>query len=382
MKNDPAVTHRQFVSYLLNLDKTETLETIKDLRQEDTVIDLLFALLEDLKQYVQDQHPPQAKVAAVSFSEIEELLLRLYSGNYNPKEAQRFVQALKTSPRFYHRVLAKLRQLAWVSEVADIPEMHEVQIKSDEDILADYILPSAYRQTRTQVTAPEKKPKNILDKLKSLHFPPNPVPKYAVALAVLLALVIFTPNIFLNLQKQGLFDQYLIPAEYEGSTLRAGSPVSDADADERNFSNRFELSMADFLTGNYLAAIENFHSMEKVAEEFESKDPDERGLPRLLRDYYFFYGYSHLAVAKPGIIDFNRKDEKYHLQEAMRLISSAKTIAQQFNLDKMDRETYFLALANGLIGRNRTAIEQLQQITPESNYLRKANRLIQEWADN
>lgn len=379
MENEPRVPHRQFVEWLSNLDDDKVVRDMEKLSKTDESLDRLFFLLKELTPYLQEKHSPDRQIASASFSDIEELLLPLYSGNYKAEQARQFVQGMKTSPLFYNRVLAKLRQMASMAQTTEVPEMADVKMKSDQEILEEYILSNNQERTETRVAASKGRMTGILEKIRNFLFPLNPLPKYAFAMAVALILFVLGPNIQHNLDTRSLFEDYLVEVAYGHSGMRTGSAVLDGNPDAQDFVMHFEMTIANYLISDYRAAIEGFEALEPAAIDLVA-GADDDGFPSLIRDYYFYYGYSHLAVAKPAVIDFKRNEEMYHLSEAIRLFAEAELLAQSHALDNLDRETYFSALANGLIGNKRVAVEKLRQISANSDYFEDADRLIKKWS--
>lgn len=382
MKNKAALAHPEFVSLITTLDKVETIENIRSLREQDASLNSLFEIIEEMEYRAKMENElPSEMPAPKSFDEIEDLLIKVFSGDYQDDEAQKFISGMVLSPLFYQRALLKLRQLAMVTASEDVPEMANVQIKSNQEILESFIL-TAHAQDEEM--APSRKERNILEsfleKLQNLLFPANALPKYALAFATVIFLGIMIPNISSNLGRQNLLENYLISVNYDGSALRAGSTIADGSAEQQNFLSNFELAMGDFVTGDYLNAIQSFKALEPAAGGVRSVSR-ENNLLSLLRNYYFYYGYSHLALAKPGLIDFKETNEKEHLQEATRLFLNANSIAEKHNLDNLQRENYFIALATGLSGNKESAVQMLRQIHKGSGYFKDAERLIQEWAN-
>lgn len=382
MKNKAELSHKEFVSLIAIPENGETKERVRNLREQDLALNSLFEIIEEMRNQVHIETEADPKILAPkSFDEIEDLLLRIFSGDYQPSEAQNFVNSIFSSPLFYQRVLLKLRQLAMVTAAEDIPEIANVRVKSNKEILESFILADTIKHEKL---APFRKQKgkfeDLFEKLQNLLFPPKALPKYALAFAVVIVLGIMIPNISSNLSRQNLLDNYLTSVNYERSALRASSPQMSGSAEVQSFLNNFELAMGDFLTCSYAEAIRDFKILEPKADDLRSAASDKRVLS-LIRNYYFYYGYSHLALAKPGLIDFKEGNERQHVQEAARFFLISNSIAEKHKLDNLQRENYFIALATGLSGKKEHAIQILRQINKGSEYYRDAERLIQEWAN-
>lgn len=382
MKNKTILAHKEFVSLITSPDEIETSERIRNLREQDAPLNSLFEIIEEMKFQVQIEPEMKPEIFSFkNFDEIEDLLIRVFAGAYQSNEAQNFMDGIIFSPLFFQRVLLKLRQLALITTSEDLPEMANVQVKSNQEILERFILTDI---TKHEELAPSRQAGNrsesFLERLRNLIFPPNALPKYALAFATVILLGIMIPNITGNLSRQNLLDDYLISVNYESSALRAGSPQISGSAELQNFVNNFELAMGDFLTSDYAVASKSFKSLESTATRLRSSSLDKNVLS-IIRNYYFYYGYSHLALAKPALIDFNEGNEKQHLQDATRLFQNAKSIGDRHNLDNLQRENYFIALAAGLSGNKESAIQMLQKIPKASEYSSDAERLIREWVN-
>lgn len=383
MKNKVELSHTEFVSLIAAPEKGEVIERIRNVREQDPAVNSLFEIIEETKSRVQIETEIEPEILPPkSFDEIEDLLIRLYAGDYEGAEVQNFIDGVISSPLFYQRVLLKLRQLALVTASEDVPEMANVQVKSNQEILDSFILTDTVKDNEEFVPYRKQKSKfeDFLEKLQTLLFPPKALPKYALAFAAVIILGIMIPNISNNLGRQNLLDDYLIDVNYESSVLRAGSSQISGGAEAQNFVNSFELTMGDFLTGAYAEAIRGFKPLEPMADDLRTASADKKVLS-LIRNYYFYYGYSHLTLAKPGIIDFKESNERQHIQEATRLFLIANSIAEKHNLDNLQRENYFIALATGLAGNKESAVQMLRQIPTGSEYYRDAGRLIQEWVN-
>ena len=100
----------------------------------------------------------------------------------------------------------------------------------------------------------------------------------------------------------------------------------------------------------------------------------------VVRDYYFYSGASHLALARSHRVQLDAAERQRHLEAAIALLSQSLELAQAHRLPEVDREHYFLGLAHGLAGNPIEAIVQLNRLTPESPYYETSQNLVKRWA--
>ena len=72
-----------------------------------------------------------------TFDEIDELLNKLYTGDPSSEDKKVFLMGLYHSEKFYQRVLLKMGQLVPALEEELLPSLTDIQIQSDEQILAN-----------------------------------------------------------------------------------------------------------------------------------------------------------------------------------------------------------------------------------------------------
>ncbi|MGH7599640.1 MAG: hypothetical protein ACREOI_25065, partial [bacterium] len=164
-----------------------------------------------------------------------------------------------------------------------------------------------------------------------------------------------------------------------GVALRTPSEEREDDLRLERFYNRFLAAMTEYKNLNYAGAVELLTSLQLQAQQLLAPAVNDTVLA-IVRDYYFYSGASHLALARRHRVQLDAAERQRHLEAAIALLSQSLALAQEHRLPEVDREHYFLGLAYGFMGNAEQAIFQLSRLTPESPYYEMSQKLVKHWA--
>lgn len=191
MKAQLKISHQEIVAYLHGNINQERWEEILKVREEDPVYEFLFNLIDELKSKVtiKEQLASNADVL-LTFSALDDLLMRTFAGITEPTDAQQFIDGLMFSPLFYQRLIIKLSTVTPEIVLDEVPEMAQIKVKSDEEILSQVVAQVKGDEPSAEIE-PYSKPIRIWDKIREFPLlPPTLVPRLPYAFATLLFLTL------------------------------------------------------------------------------------------------------------------------------------------------------------------------------------------------
>lgn len=380
------ISHADIVAYIRGECDSQVQQFIERKRESNTVYQLLFQLVERTQTRADTtMAPDKIKQPALSFSRTEQLLERLFSGDFTGEDAQLFYDGLISSPVFYKRLLDRLQfAVPQLSQTPD-PDLAKVKMKSDEDVLTE-VLDISAQETETEEIASERKTSfslsTIFGSLKNLIKIPAPSPRLALVLsgvsAVIILFILGYNSIFRTDGSYSYLPDNRVPYEYDSSSFR-GTEADLKTADDPllfSFIRDFKNGIGYYMVQEYESAIYIFENLETAVARLESKNI-EAEYYSYFRDLFFFNGMSHLAL-------FSRKEtlKEYktnHLSAAMNSLERAAALVSKYNLENPDREAYYLGMAYGMAGRYEIAIVQLSSVTAESQFFGESQKLLDKW---
>ena len=129
LDHHPEITQYQILAYLQKNLTPEEQQKITKIRNEDPKFDFLFDLVDQQKSKatIRKQKSTNLNVSS-TFSELDKLLLRVFSAQTRSDDAQRFIDGLMFSPLFYQRLLVKLASVTPEIAAQVVPEMARMQL--------------------------------------------------------------------------------------------------------------------------------------------------------------------------------------------------------------------------------------------------------------
>ncbi len=178
-ENRQRLSHEQVRKYI----DGQPDERIAKFRQDDDTYQLFFEILDELRSGERvSQEKPDFDMQKL-IRRTEDALIRMASGDFSQTDAGYLLNAIYHSPLFYERLILKLEQIAPAIAGKELPEMSEIAIPDDDEIL------------RKLTVLKDKKTErfNLKDKLnKLLDFiilPQKPIPRLAYVLTIIFIVV-------------------------------------------------------------------------------------------------------------------------------------------------------------------------------------------------
>ena len=385
MGNFNTLPHEQVVAYVRGENTQEIRTRMLERNGNNTAYVLLFDLIDRFRRRIRVRERPPATPLPESFAAVEEMLLRFFSGEARDEEAQQLFDGLIASPHFYQRLLAKLTLIAPPQALDDVPAMARIHIRTEDEL---------FEQIKTGATidrepVPERRSHStspVWEKLRKWGEAITRAPKYAFAVPLVIVGVLM---LYMQVAKNKNIDALYVydqemPYPYIGG-LRSGSQLPEEKSHYYPFISNFKLGMSDYVGHDYRQVIQTFKKIEPAAQrlmqELQTNRQADEKLLRELRDYYFYLGLSHLAVARTRIKPPNPAEKTRHLQAATQYLARADSLARSHPAaEENDRETYFLGLAYGFGGKLDSARVWLKRIDSNSSFYQKSAPLLKAWA--
>lgn len=381
MKKKQEIKHEEFSAYLRGELNAELQESIEKIHNENPVYHLLFELIEKVKSSTGPEPPEEP---TISFSRIEQLLERLFSGEFDETDAQQFYFGVLQSPLFYKRILDQLQfAIPELSQEPD-PDLANVEMKSDEAILAEVFNSQQTEEDeiQKQTVQPKFKPGRLFDSIKNFVRIPRFSPRFAFAATGFVAIIILFVFGYNSIFKSNNYYPYLsenrVPYEYDSSTFRGAEQDMNATDDALLFSfiRDFKNGVGYYMVREYESAIYIFENLESSLPILEAKDSEGK-YTTYFRDLHFYNGLSHLAVASKK--ETGKTEKSKQLEAAIISLERATSTLAKYKLNNADREAYYLGLAYGLNGQRHLATDQLASINQESQFYDESRTLLKKW---
>ena len=385
----PILPHEQIVAIISGNSDPPVQALVDQLKNENDVYQALFELIDWCKSHEGSSRPSTTHSFPTTFPAIESVLLRIFSGEGGREEASQLLAGLLTSSIFYQRLLVKLASLTPQLSPAEAEELESITIKSDDEILALVkeaaggtpepshkrsvwsVLADTFRQVRTEVL---ESLQGSLDSLARL-----PRPAYAIPLLVLAGIGIYSQFRHQATGQPYVFDNE--PPPLFASGLRGPDSSAAEDSLLMAFRAAFKLALSDYKLCNYYQVISALEDLEPIAAALQTKEEIEYDAT-LLNDYYYCFGVSHFALSRSHRFKLDAQERRQHGEMAIQLLTRALALAEAYQLSNLDRDTFFLALAQGFAGDRQAAISQLNKIPTMSTYYDESIELIKRWSES
>jgi hypothetical protein len=376
--------HQQFVAYLLGKSDREAQASIRRLAEEDGAYQVLFELIDRFKRQATLRAQPKIARLPETFHEVEEMLEGFFSGKAGDEKAQQFLDGLVTSPQFYQRLLAKLKVVAPQMASDEIPEMSQIRIESDEEILEKVIAGANGKTLPAFDNNFARVMPNLLANLGKFIDGVFRKPRLAFAFALMLAVVSITVW-QVEKNRYGLDEAYSYDTKVPYPFVSGWRGPSSSAADEalfHSFVNAYKLGMTNYVVCDYAGAINVLEKWDSFAAGLLPKFAHNKNVLLEIRDYSFYLGVSHFALARSQRAKPAPEEKTQHLKSAIRLLARADSLARTQQVEDNDREIYFLGLAYGFGGQPDSAVARLRQIKPESDFYNDSSILAKAWSKN
>lgn len=231
----------------------------------------------------------------------------------------------------------------------------------------------------------KKRQKNPLWQLRNKLSPVvQRTPSWAVALVVLL--IAFSSYWMLFRQGQddvlatAVYDEKVPDAYNPAPGLRGGAEDPGSSNLQAVFFDRFQTAMLEYKDREYRSAVHEFEKLQPDAAWLEATT-DQPEAFELLKDYYFYWGVSHFALARSRVVDLGEQHRKQQLAMAIQRLSKADELSQTYQLGDNDRINYFLGLAYGFDGQTERAIKYLEMIPSDNSSFQNLSKFISKWSE-
>ncbi|MBN1465033.1 hypothetical protein JXA02_04680 [candidate division KSB1 bacterium] len=298
---------------------------------------LLFDLIDGCSRLAK---PKRGRVAPLSQQRAELLFIRLLSLRIRRRDAALFLAHL-SDPSFYALLRPLLATAATPAAVVDEPG---VRIRSDAEIYDALITRLAGAPARPVMPL-------LADRLRK----PAVIVAGALACAVICLLVLRPAD--------PLYDKYFAAGQPVLAPPTGGAESalrSSGDGRTAAVADDIKLAMASYMDGRYREALAQFAEIEKSAAAAPWP-------AAVRRDFYFYYGLSHLHLAG--------RWRQRHVDEAIRCLSLSRSADVAGTADSIH---FFLALAYSLRGDTGSAAQAVRDIPQQSIYFEDARRMIVE----
>ena len=161
------------------------------------------------------------------------------------------------------------------------------------------------------------------------------------------------------------------------AAFRAASGPGDVDF--AGFYNHFLAAMSAYDNLQYRRAIERRTALAPQAAQMRSGVLNDT-LAVAVRDYYFFFGATHMALARSQTQQMEEAARQTHLITAVDLLRQANAITAQNALGEANRGDYFLGLAYSFLGQKEPAVEALAKIEQGSAFYQSSQKILRHWA--
>lgn len=167
-----------------------------------------------------------------------------------------------------------------------------------------------------------------------------------------------------------------VPYEYSPAALLRGEDDELRSAlTDSVFVDDFQRAMLRYNDLNYEAAIRKLAQLEQAAGALEERDSLSGTSARVLWDYYFYRGLSHLGFAGDTRIELPAQEQQKHLAHALDFLTRSREIARRHDLGEPEKESYFLGIVYAASGDRETALRELKTVAPNSPFFRQSEEI-------
>lgn len=353
------IGHKNIKDYILDECNAEQLEQIEKLKNKNPTYKHLLNIIDELKHNSKPDIKDITRDIPESFSEIDSIILNIQSGSVDESFAQNFLSWLIQSPPFFEKLYTKLDQVFNLQSETDLPELQEVAIKSDEEILqqAGIFAKSNEMDSQSIIENVKTYINDIIDNIADWF---QEKPKLAYSVISILVISITSPlgiryyntSYQLILAENLLQDNYRI---YMSDTPRLSGGYE---------STGISMLMSDEEEKD--SYLDDALEKTKIADNYDSEIPEVK---RLQAQIYFIHKQYNQTDSVLNLIDKNERNSapilndlgvlKYSIGDIEKSIQYFESTIKS---DPIFNEAYYnLALAKSKIGKNDESISLLNQ---------------------
>lgn len=167
--------------------------------------------------------------------------------------------------------------------------------------------------------------------------------------------------------------EYSPPALLRGEDDKLRSALTDS-----TFVDDFQRAMLRYNDLNYEAAIRKLARLEQAAGALEERDSLSGTSARVLWDYYFYRGLSHLGFAGDTRIELPGQEQQKHLAHALDFLTRSREIARRYAPGEPEKASYFLGIVYAASGDRETALRELKTVAPNSPFFRQSGEIARQ----
>ncbi len=294
----------------------------------------------------------------------DELLFRYMDGQLSEEEAAEVQGKINRDPQAFKLYTTLLRLKATEpseQELADFAQEHAFTPAAE-----------VVKKLNLRKTAPAfpDSPVSFVDQIITVI---KGLPKIVYVVPVLLIAVFLGRDLFLP-EGTSPSDKYtfdtVLPLDEFPSILRS------TDKDVEVFVSGLDNGVFQYGSLQYASAVASFESIENDVEALALKSP-EPGSQEFdwLRDYYLYKGLSRLALSTSKKQKLSPTEKSSQLNLAVADLQQCVTLVREAGLEKIEREYYFLALAQALSSKTDDAKISLENIPADGQYSKEAQAL-------
>ncbi len=348
---------------MLKADNFRDNEYLHALQRTEPVYQTLFELVDLCRKQTHFRNFENASRPPQTFAELEQVLLKIYSGNATSVEARQILTGLQTSPSFYQLLLVKLEALTPHVAWEESKTLEGITIKAPEEVLT--LVRRVIDQENKRESVGERAWRTLAEVTADAAQVGTQAWKFIThtrVLAVGLPLLLIATLTVITIENNRLRPIFAsAPSDTRSPSLEANS-----------FRKKFKMAMSEYALREYQNALSALTKMQPSAVDLHNNLKTQEQ-ETLLRDYYFYTGASHFVLSQSG---HNREE---HTKLALNWLSRADSLVQARRMPNSDRETFFLGQAYGFSGQYDEAMIELQKIDTNSSFYRYSKKFREKW---
>ena len=349
------ISYQEIKAYLLDKTSAEVNRRIEKLKDGDLFYQLFFEIINKLKSKVSVSYQ-DTDAQSITFSEMEEMLLDILSGNIIPQKADILLKGIYQSEGNFNRLCVKIRDLVPSLTAEPVPELAQVHIKSNDEIL-DKIIDISCESEPLPVKP--GKLSNVWNNIKNISLiQPKYYPRYAFAAILVFVITIgfyfgvsyYNTTHQLNLASNLLKENYRIyitdsPRLSGGYKSTGISTLLSADNDSESFLHR-----AAEYTNRAMATNPESYRAKLIRAQIYIMNKEYMNADSILN---YIHEETAALLNDRGVVKFLEEDSS----------ESERYFKLSIQKDKNFKEAYYnLALIKYTSGDNKTAAKYLKEL--------------------